>query len=171
MQKSVLGIKQIQSNFVYGSFIVWAIVPFLLFRTAQDSLITKNTAEFIRNELARGIDIKDIIANLENKNSLVSFIDNGYQKTEELPWEVQNALSGLENGRCSEPLPYEKGWIMYQKIQSTKTLTLYNTIFVQALPKTASLLGPGNTSATNYETGIKHGHFSKQQMNLALVIL
>ncbi len=102
----------------------------------------KNTAEFIRNELARGIEIKDIIANLENKNSLVSFIDNGYQKTEELPWEVQNALSGLENGRCSEPLPYEKGWIMYQKIQSTKTLTLYNTIFVQALPKTASLLAP-----------------------------
>ena len=102
----------------------------------------KNTAEFIRNELVRGIDIKDIIANLENKNSLVSFIDNGYQKTEELPWEIQNALLGLENGLCSEPLPYEKGWIMYQKIQSTKTLTLYNTIFVQALPKTASLLAP-----------------------------
>ena len=102
----------------------------------------RDVAEFIRNELTRGIEIKDIIENLESKTSLVSFIDNGYQKTEEMPLEIQNALSGLENGMCSEPLPYEKGWIMYQKIQSTKTLTLYNTIFVQALPKTASLLAP-----------------------------
>jgi len=84
----------------------------------------------------------EIIAGLKNTNVIVSYVDNGYQKTEELPAEIKDAISGLENGKCSEPLPYTKGYIIYQKMQATKTQTLYNTIFVQALPKTTTLTAP-----------------------------
>ena len=102
----------------------------------------KIAAETVQNELNDGFPIKEIIAGLKNTNVIVSYVDNGYQKTEELPAEIKDAISGLENGKCSEPLPYTKGYIIYQKMQATKTLTLYNTIFVQALPKTTTLTAP-----------------------------
>lgn len=102
----------------------------------------KNVAENIRNELSSGKEAKDVLNSVDSKNVVVSFIDNGYQKTEELPLTVFNALDGLENGKCSEPVPYEKGYMIYQKIQSTKNLTLFNTIYVQSLPRSVTLLAP-----------------------------
>ena len=103
---------------------------------------TKNVAEYIRNELSSGKEAKDVLNSVDSINVVVSFIDNGYQKTEELPSTIFNALNGLENGKCSEPVPYEKGYIVYQKMQSTKNLTLYNTIYVQSLPRSVTLLPP-----------------------------
>lgn len=102
----------------------------------------KRMAEFIHNELSQGREVKDVLNTLDSKSVIASFTDNGYQKTDALPAQVINAIGELENGMCSEPIPYEKGYVLYQKMQSTKTFTLYNTIVVQALPGAKSLLAP-----------------------------
>jgi len=102
----------------------------------------KIAAETVQKKLNEGFPIKEIMESNKDTNVIVSYVDNGYQKTEELPGEIKTAISELENGKCSEPLPYAKGYIIYQKMQATKTLTLYNTIFVQALPKTATITAP-----------------------------
>ncbi len=127
----------------FGLLFHFSLSLSLLFRTAQNSLMPKILLNLFGMNLPGELKLRILLLIWKTKILLVSFIDNfAIKKREEfLFWEVQNALSGLKNGRC-RTLLYEKGWIMYQKIQSTKTLTLYNTIFVQALPKTASLLAP-----------------------------
>jgi len=121
-----------------------------------DHEYAKAVADSLWNLLDSGISYEEIKAAKAHQTSLLSMVDYGYVKSSELPENVKNLLTPLADGGCSLPLQSGIGWVIYQKIQSTKTLTQYRSVFVQSLPRSASLITPETTA--------------RRLMNLALSI-
>ncbi len=104
----------------------------------------KTVADSIRTQLDLGAKVEELAAT--NSRALISYLDQGFVKTAEIPRDVALVLENLPDGQSSAPQRSEKGWIIYQKLQSTKTLTLYRSIYIQGLARSSTLSAPETTA-------------------------
>ncbi|MDY0151043.1 MAG: peptidylprolyl isomerase [Candidatus Cloacimonas sp.] len=112
----------------------------------EDYLQSKIIADSIYTQLNSGATAEEIIHARADKTGMLSLIDHGYQKSADIPAEIQNQFLNIVDGTCTSPQREDKGWIIYQKVQSTKTLTLYRSIRIQSLPRSSSLAEPETTA-------------------------
>ncbi|GAB1365525.1 hypothetical protein MASR1M36_03960 [Candidatus Cloacimonadaceae bacterium] len=105
-----------------------------------DRQSAKLVADSVFAQIRRGRSMEELVAG--DKNKQLSFIEHGFVKTAELPADLAIILNGLSEGEASEPQAETNGWMLYQKIQSTKTLTYYRSMFVQSIPRSVSLAAP-----------------------------
>jgi hypothetical protein len=108
----------------------------------DDHLLSKVLADSVCAAINNGAKAEDIIHATNSSSGLMTLVDNGYVKTADLPADLQQEFSALPDGACSPPQRSETGWTMYQKLQSTKSLTQYRTIIVQSLARTSTLATP-----------------------------
>ncbi len=108
----------------------------------DDFAITKAVADSLYRELNFGTPAAEAIALYHNSGAVISMVESGYQKTDELPEELRIAFSELADGACTPPQKTDEGYLIYQKLQSTKSLSLYRSIYLQAMPRSKSLLQP-----------------------------
>lgn len=100
----------------------------------------KSVADSVASALNKGVEVEKLVGT--TSKAVVSYIDQGFVKTAELPDNLASLLENLIDGQCSAAMSSDKGWVIYQKLQSTKTLTLYRTIYVQSLARSATLSAP-----------------------------
>lgn len=124
--------------------IAFGLVPVI--PDSLDHQYAKAVADSVCSFLNSGISYEEIKAARAKQTSLLSMIDYGFVKSSELPEDIKNLLLPLTDGTCTIPQQSGNGWIIYQKLQSTKTLTQYRSVFVQSLPRTESLIHPETTA-------------------------
>lgn len=110
----------------------------------DDHLVSKDLADSIYNAVNSGISAHHLVYHYKGNKALLSVADNGFVKTQELPTKLQEDFALLSDGACLPPIRTESGWVIYQKLQSTKTLTDYLSIFVQTIATQKTLTTPEN---------------------------
>jgi len=100
------------------------------------------TADSILTELNRGKTPEE----LSKSSKMLNIIEHGFVKTSDLPEPEASILAALKDGDNSQPQPEDKGWVIYQKLQSTKTLTLYRSLYIQSIPRSDNLAAPETTA-------------------------
>ena len=112
----------------------------------DDFSITLAVADSLYRELAYGTAAEDAIRMYQNSGAVLSIVDSGYQSTSDLPAELKEAFAALSDGQCTKPLKTEQGYVIHQKVQSTRTMSLYRSIYLQAMPRSVSLVQPEATA-------------------------
>jgi len=108
----------------------------------DDQLISHTMADSVLTLLNKGISAEEIIRKTKSNSGLLSLVDHGYIKTDEIPEDLAFLLSSINDGAYSQVLRSELGWAIYHKVQSTKTLTHYRTLFIQTLASSSTLSTP-----------------------------
>lgn len=108
----------------------------------EDHLQSKALADSIHSLLLQGKTAEEILQARTKDTGMLSLMDHGYQKTLDLPAAVSGLFATMPDAGYSDPLREDKGWVIYHKVQSTKTLTLYRSIRIQSLPRSSNLASP-----------------------------
>jgi len=136
------------ANYYQANLAAYRLQPYLKLNYCKIDVIPDETdqknsqaiADSIRLLLDKGYSAEELAGTTSEAS--ISFLDHGYEKTAELPENIAAILATLQDGQSSAPQARDKGWIIYQKVQSTKTLTLYRSIYVQSYPRSSSLIAP-----------------------------
>lgn len=112
----------------------------------DDLSITKAIADSLYAELIYGTSADEAVDIYKQSGAILSLVDSGYQKISDLPNEIALAFADLADGECTKPIQTDQGYVIHQKVQSTKTLCLYRSIYLQALPRSKSLTQPESTA-------------------------
>jgi hypothetical protein len=112
----------------------------------EDYQTSKAVADSICALINNGTTAEELIHSRSQYTGMISLTDHGYVKTTDLPEDLQQLLANIADGTCTNPIREDKGWVIHQKVQSTKTLTLYKTINIQSLARAASLIAPETTA-------------------------
>lgn len=120
--------------------LAYAMVPVL--PVVDDRQISYAMADSVLTLLNKGIVAEEIIRNTNSSSGLLSMVDHGYVKTSDLPEDLGFILGSINDGSYSQVLRSELGWAIYHKVQSTKSLTHYRTIFIQTLASRSTLAAP-----------------------------
>lgn len=107
---------------------------------ATDLQTAQLVADSVLTQLRRGRTMEELALNDPHKQ--LSFIEHGFVKSAELPAELASILNSLSDGEYSSAQAEMNGWVIYQKVQNTKTLTFYRSLFIQSIPRSASLSAP-----------------------------
>jgi len=113
---------------------------------ASDLDNAKAVADSIYDELMYGTSADEIIKMFKQSPVVLTLSKSRYQKASELPVDLLQVFNSLDDGACTKPQPTDKGFVIHQKIQTTKTLVSYNSIYLQPLPSSASMVQPESTA-------------------------
>lgn len=125
----------------------------------DDHLVSKVLADSIYTEVNNGLSANNLVLHYKGNKALLSVVDNGFVKTQELPTNLQDDFALLKDGECLSPIRTESGWVIYQKLQSTKTLTDYISIYVQTVA--------GQKTSSTPETKVKNIRKLAQSIGLS----
>ncbi|GAB1467400.1 hypothetical protein MASR2M64_00680 [Candidatus Cloacimonadota bacterium] len=109
---------------------------------ADDHAVSKALADSIYYMLNEGISAGEIIHANQGTSGILTLVKHGYVKTADLPLEIKQEFDILRDGACTAVQRNELGWVLHQKVQSTKTLTDYQSIIVQSLARSSTLAAP-----------------------------
>ncbi|MDD2228615.1 MAG: SurA N-terminal domain-containing protein [Candidatus Cloacimonetes bacterium] len=135
--------------------LAYSLVPVV--PDADDNAISKALADSIYYMLNTGVSAEDIIHSNQGISGILTLVKHGYVKTVDLPLEIRQEFATLRDGACSTVQRSELGWIIHQKVQSTKTLTDYQSIIVQSLARTSTLAAPETLARRMMELALSIG--------------
>jgi sulfur relay (sulfurtransferase) DsrC/TusE family protein len=113
------------------------VVPVL-----DDQQMSHAMADSVLSLLNNGTMAEDIIHNTTSSSGQLSMVDYGYVKTIDIPEDIAFLLSTMADGTYSQVLKSDLGWAIHHKVQSTKTLTHYRTLYIQTVASSATLATP-----------------------------
>ena len=108
----------------------------------DDQQISHAMADSVLSLLNNGTMAEDIIHNTASSSGQLSMVDYGYVKTSDIPEDIAFLLSTMADGTYSQVLKSDLGWAIHHKVQSTKTLTHYRTLYIQTVASSATLATP-----------------------------
>ncbi|MDD4309861.1 MAG: peptidylprolyl isomerase, partial [Candidatus Cloacimonetes bacterium] len=108
----------------------------------DDVQYSKAVADSVLYQLRSGYTAEEVVHSRKNNPGLVQLIDHGFAKNSDIPPAVSELLANLKDGSCSDTILDDRNWVIHQKIQSTKTLTMYRSVYVISSPGSTTLAEP-----------------------------